>query len=140
MTEHGDPDAQSTAGSMPLTEDEINDKVTSFFNRPVEAIWGADHPPTRDGLAVLTAEEVRASLAAVIAEVTGIDPFEVTNEKDFIDELGIDSLAAIEIAVRMEDLHGIRVHDDCGPVDLRTVGDAVLYLHRALGTNQPPWP
>ena len=71
MTEHGDPDAQSTAGSMPLTEDEINDTVTSFFNRPVEAIWGADHPPTQDCLTVLTAEEVRVSLAAVIAEAAG---------------------------------------------------------------------
>jgi acyl carrier protein len=134
VTEYGDQDAQSTAGGVPLTDDEIDDKVASFFNRPVEAIWGADHPRV-----VLTAEEVRVSLATVIAEVTGIDPFEVTIEKIFIDELGIDSLAAIEIAVRIEDLHGIRVRDE-GLVGLRTVGDAVHYLHRALNSEQPQPP
>jgi acyl carrier protein len=116
---------------MPLTEDEIDDEMASFFNRPAEAIWGAGHPQTQGSQVVLTTEEVRVSLAAVIAEVTGIDPFEVTVEKILIDELGIDSLSAIEIAVRMEDLHSIRVRDE-GLVGLRTVGDAVLYLHRAL--------
>jgi acyl carrier protein len=121
---------------MPLTEDELNNKVASFFNRPVEAIWGGDHPPRPHRLLV-TAEEVQLSLAAVIAEVTGIDPVEVTIEKAFIDELGIDSLTAIEIAVRMEDLYGIRLQDE-GLIGLRTVGDAVRFLHRALSGDQPP--
>jgi acyl carrier protein len=121
---------------MPLTEDELNDKVASFFNRPVEAIWGDDHPPQHYRL-LLTAEEVQLSLAAVIAEVTGIDPAEVTIEKALIDELGIDSLSATEIAVRMEDLHGIRLHDE-GLIGLHTVGDAVRYLHGALSGDQPP--
>jgi acyl carrier protein len=122
---------------MPLTEAELNDTVASFFSRPAEAIWGADHPLAQGSRVALTAEEVHVSLAAVIAEVTGIDPFEVTVEKTLIDELGIDSLSAIEIAMRMEELHCIRVRDD-GLVALRTVGDAVHYLQHAMTGDQPP--
>lgn len=125
MNEHNDPDVQPAPA---LTEDQIDEKVASFFNRPIQAIWQAQE---------FTSDDVRASLAAVIEEVTGIDPAEVTLDKVFIDELGIDSLSAVEIAVRLEDRHDICMRDE-GLVGLRTVGDAVDYLHHAMSIDRPP--
>jgi len=48
-------------------------------------------------------EEIIAGLAEIIEEVTGIEPSEVTPEKSFVDDLDIDSLSMVEIAVQTED-------------------------------------
>ncbi|MDT5336629.1 MAG: acyl carrier protein [Mycobacterium sp.] len=118
-----------------MTEEELNERVASFFDRPVAAIWsGVEAPPRSE---MLTCAEVHAILVSVIEEVTGLDPREVTSEKAFIEELGVDSLSATEIAVRLEDKHGI-VSPAEGLLTLRTVGDAVLYLQHALSVESPP--
>ncbi len=81
--------------------------------------------------------EIHASLVYVIEEVTGLDPRELTSEKAFIEELGIDSLSATEIVIRLEDKQGIASPVE-GLLTLRTVGDAVLYLQPALSVGSPP--
>lgn len=76
-----------------------------------------------------TKEEIIAGLAEVVEEVTGIEPAEVTEEKSFVDDLDIDSLSMVEIAVQLEDRYGIEIPDeDLGK--LRTVGDAVAYVQK----------
>ena len=74
-----------------------------------------------------TQEEIIAGLAEIIEEVTGIEPSEVTPEKSFVDELDIDSLSMVEIAVQVEDRFGVKVPDDV-LANLKTVGDAVDYV------------
>lgn len=76
-----------------------------------------------------TKEEIISGLAEVVEEVTGIEPAEVTEEKSFVDDLDIDSLSMVEIAVQLEDRYGIEIPDeDLGK--LRTVGDAVAYVEK----------
>ena len=76
-----------------------------------------------------TQDEIIAGLAEIIEEVTGIEPSEVTPEKSFVDDLDIDSLSMVEIAVQLEDRYGIEIPDeDLGK--LRTVGDAVAYVQK----------
>lgn len=53
-------------------------------------------------------EEIIAGLAEIIEEVTGIEPSEVTPEKSFVDDLDIDSLSMVEIAVQTEDKYGVK--------------------------------
>ena len=118
-----------------MTEEELNERVASFFDRPLAAIWSGVDASARSEM--LTHAEVYASLVSVIEEVTGLDPREVTSDKAFIEELGIDSLSATEIVVRLEDKHGI-VSPIEGLLTLRTVGDAVLYLQSALHAESPP--
>lgn len=118
-----------------MTEEELNQRVAAFFDRPVAAIWSGLDASARPEM--LTHAEVHASLVSVIEEVTGLDPREVTSEKAFIEELGIDSLSATEIVIRLEDKHGIVSPVD-GLLTLRTVGDAVLYLQHALTVGAPP--
>ena len=50
----------------------------------------------------VTQEEIIAGIAEIIEEVTGIEPSEVTPEKSFVDDLDIDSLSMVEIAVQTE--------------------------------------
>jgi acyl carrier protein len=57
-------------------------------------------------------EEIIAGLAEIIEEVTGIEPSEVTLEKSFVDDLDIDSLSMVEIAVQTEDKYGVKVSDE----------------------------
>lgn len=74
-------------------------------------------------------EEIIAGIAEIIEEVTGIEPAEVTPEKSFVDDLDIDSLSLVEIAVQMEDKYDVKIPDE-DLAGLRTVGDAVAYVQK----------
>ena len=74
-----------------------------------------------------TQEQLIAGIAEIIEEVTGIEPSEVTMEKSFVDDLDIDSLSMVEIAVQAEDKFGAKIPDD-KLAELKTVGDAVDFI------------
>lgn len=74
-------------------------------------------------------EEIIAGIAEIIEEVTGIEPSEVTPEKSFVDDLDIDSLSMVEIAVQTEDKYGVKIPDE-DLAGLRTVGDVVAYIQK----------
>jgi acyl carrier protein len=71
--------------------------------------------------------EILSGLAEIVEEVAGIDTAEVTTEKSFVDDLDIDSLSMVEIAVQAEDKFGVKIPDD-ELANLKTVGDAVNYV------------
>jgi acyl carrier protein len=56
--------------------------------------------------------EILSGLAEIVEEVAGIDTAEVTTEKSFVDDLDIDSLSMVEIAVQAEDKFGVKIPDD----------------------------
>lgn len=74
-------------------------------------------------------DEIITKLASIIEEVTGIEPSEVTIDKSFVDDLDIDSLSMVEIAVQTEDTYGVKIPDE-DLADLRTVRDVVDYIMR----------
>ena len=79
-------------------------------------------------------QETIAGLAEIIEEVTGIGPSEVTPEKSFVDDLDIDSLSMVEIAVQTENKYGVKIPDE-DLVGLRTVGDVVEYIQKLEEEN-----
>ncbi len=79
-------------------------------------------------------EEIIAGIAEIIEEVTGIEPSEVTPEKSFVDDLDIDSLSMVEIAVQTEDKYGVKIPDE-DLASLKTVGDAVSYIQKLEAEN-----
>lgn len=81
-----------------------------------------------------TQEELIAGIAEIVEEVTGIEPSEVTLEKSFVDDLDIDSLSMVEIAVQTEDKYGVKVSDE-DLASLRTVGDVVAYVQKLEAEN-----
>lgn len=80
-------------------------------------------------------EEIVAGIAEIVEEVTGIDAAEVTVEKAFVDDLDIDSLSLVEIAVQLEDKYAVKIPDE-DLTSLRTVGDAVAYVQK-METEKP---
>ena len=76
-----------------------------------------------------TEAEIIAGLAEIVEEDTGIEPSEVTPEKSFVDDLDIDSLSMVEIAVQTEDRYGVEIPDE-DLAKLRTVQDAVDYIQK----------
>jgi len=74
-------------------------------------------------------EDTLAGLAEIVEEVAGVNASDVTADKSFTDDLDIDSLSMVEIAVQAEDKFGVKIPDD-ELANLKTVGDAVSYIER----------
>jgi acyl carrier protein len=85
-------------------------------------------------LVIRTPKKALKMIADLVQEVTGIDRDQVTLEKLFVDQLDIDSLSMIEIAVRAEKKYQIKIPDE-DIAGLRTVQDAVNYACREFGPN-----
>jgi acyl carrier protein len=78
----------------------------------------------------MTQEEILAGLGEIVDEIAGVPADEVTPEKTFVDDLDIDSLAMVEIAVAAQDKFGVEIPDD-QLKDLKTVQDVIDYVHRS---------
>jgi acyl carrier protein len=78
----------------------------------------------------MTQEEILAGLSEIIDEIAGVPAEEVTPEKTFVDDLDIDSLSMVEIAVAAQDKFGVEIPDD-QLKDLKTVQDVIDYVGRA---------
>ena len=74
-----------------------------------------------------SAEEIRAGLASILEEVADVSPDDVSDEKTFVDDLDVDSLSMVEVAMAAEEKFGVKIPDDELP-KLKTVGDAVSYI------------
>jgi acyl carrier protein len=77
----------------------------------------------------LSETEILEGLAEIVEEVAGVATEDVTPEKSFVDDLDIDSLSMVEIAVQAEDRFGVKIPDD-ELANLKTVGDAVSYVSK----------
>ncbi len=78
----------------------------------------------------LTQQEILAGLSEIVDEIAGVPADEVTPEKTFVDDLDIDSLSMVEIAVAAQDKFGVEIPDD-QLKDLKTVQDVIDYVGRA---------
>ena len=78
----------------------------------------------------MTEQEILSGLAEIIDEVAGVPADQVTPDKTFIDDLDIDSLSMVEIAVAAQDKFGVEIPDD-QLKDLKTVQDVIDYVRRA---------
>jgi acyl carrier protein len=77
----------------------------------------------------LSQQEILAGLAEIIDEIAGVPADEVTPDKTFVDDLDIDSLSMVEIAVAAQDKFGVEIPDD-QLKDLKTVQDVINYVHK----------
>jgi acyl carrier protein len=78
----------------------------------------------------MTEQQILEGLGEIIDEVAGVSPDEVTPDKTFVDDLDIDSLSMVEIAVAAQDKFGVEIPDD-QLKDLKTVQDVIDYVRRA---------
>ncbi|ACY97215.1 MULTISPECIES: acyl carrier protein [Thermomonospora] len=83
----------------------------------------------------VTEQEILAGLGEIIEEIVGIPAAEVTPEKSFIDDLDIDSLSMVEIAVAAQDKFGVEIPDD-ELRNLKTVKDVINYVQNLSGATK----
>jgi len=76
---------------------------------------------------VASAEEIREGLASILEEVADVSPSDVSDDKSFVDDLDVDSLSMVEVAMAAEEKFGVKIPDDELP-KMKTVGDAVKYI------------
>jgi acyl carrier protein len=76
-----------------------------------------------------TEQEILAGLGEIIDEVAGVPAEDVTPEKTFVDDLDIDSLSMVEIAVAAQDKFGVEIPDE-QLKDLKTVQDVVNFVSK----------
>ena len=77
-----------------------------------------------------TEQEILVGLGEIVDEVAGVPADQVTPEKTFADDLDIDSLSMVEIAVAAQDKFGVQIPDD-HLRDLKTVQDVIDYVRRS---------
>ena len=63
----------------------------------------------------------------VICEQLEADEASVNEKTSFVDDLGADSLAIVELVLAMEEAFGVAIPDEEAE-NLRTIGDAVDYV------------
>ena len=77
----------------------------------------------------MTDQEILAGLAEIVDEVAGVPADDVTPEKNFVEDLDIDSLSMVEIAVAAQDKFGVEIPDE-QLKDLKTVQDVIIYVSK----------
>ena len=68
----------------------------------------------------------------IIAEELGVEKEKLTNDASFMEDLGADSLDTVELVMAFEKEFDIDIPDEEAE-KLRTVGDAMKYLHDKMG-------
>ena len=99
------------------------------------AAMGASTPDstvsTNDTSATGDSSDVYTGVVGIIDSATGLQPDELTRDADLRNDLHIDSLSMLDIAVRIENTFGVRVSED----DVQSTGtvgqlvDMVEKLH-----------
>jgi len=75
-------------------------------------------------------DNIPAAFAGILEVVAKVNRADVTGDKRLREDLGLDSLSLIDVAVAAEDAFGIRIPDE----DLerfQAVGDVLDYIRRA---------
>ncbi|MEE8268094.1 MAG: acyl carrier protein [Gemmatimonadales bacterium] len=78
------------------------------------------------------AEVTEEKVKDIIVEELGVERDKLTNEASFMDDLGADSLDTVELVMAFEKEFDIDIPDEEAE-KLRTVGDALEYLHDKTG-------
>ena len=82
----------------------------------------------------ITAEEIRKEVRRLVAEITECSPGEVSDTALFLEDLGIDSLMAIEMLVAVDKKYRIQVPEE-EFATIRNVNDAVALVERHLAAK-----
>ena len=75
---------------------------------------------------------VEEKVKDIIVEELGVEREKLTGEASFMEDLGADSLDTVELVMAFEKEFDIDIPDEEAE-KLRTVGDAMKYLHDKMG-------
>ena len=70
---------------------------------------------------------IEEKIKEIVIEQLGVNPEQVTLEASFTDDLGADSLGAMELVMALEEEFGLEISQDDAE-KIITVGDAIRYV------------
>ncbi|MBO0831190.1 MAG: acyl carrier protein [Actinobacteria bacterium] len=130
------------AASIPITLDRIN-RQGSLITKDLVLLCGFgggmslgsalvrwDSALQGDRMSNLTDRDVLNALAELIDEVAGVRVGPVTPDKHLVDDLAMDSLSIVEIAVAAQSAFGVEIPDE-HLAGMRTVQDVITYVRSA---------
>jgi acyl carrier protein len=77
-------------------------------------------------------QELEERVKDIIVEELGVERDKLQAEASFMDDLGADSLDTVELVMAFEKEFDLDIPDEEAE-KLRTVGDAMTYLHEKVG-------
>jgi acyl carrier protein len=78
----------------------------------------------------MTEQQTLEQLGEIIKDIAEVPPGEIRSNQRFVEDLGIDSLTMVEIAVAAQDRFEVELADD-DLKDLKTIQDVIDYIRRA---------
>jgi acyl carrier protein len=72
----------------------------------------------------MTNEEILEKLRVILAEAFEIDPSSVTPEANLFEDLDLDSIDAVDLAIKLQEMTGKRIKPDDFK-SVRTVSDVI---------------
>jgi acyl carrier protein len=79
-------------------------------------------------------KELEEKVKDIIVEELGVERDKLAEGASFMEDLGADSLDTVELVMAFEKEFDIDIPDEEAE-KLRTVGDALKYLHEKMGGN-----
>jgi acyl carrier protein len=77
-------------------------------------------------------KQLEEKVKDIIVEELGVERDKLSSEASFMEDLGADSLDTVELVMAFEKEFDIDIPDEEAE-KLRTVGDAMKYLHEKMG-------
>ena len=78
-------------------------------------------------MAEMTKDEIRAKIKKIVVENLGVSEDQVTDDAQFAQDLGADSLDQVELVMAFEEHFDAEIPDEAAE-KLTTVGDAIKYI------------
>ncbi len=78
--------------------------------------------------------DVAERVKKIVIEHLGVDADKVTDNANFIEDLGADSLDTVELVMAFEEEFGVEIPDDSAET-IVTVGDAIRFLDKATAAS-----
>lgn len=82
-------------------------------------------------MTAMTQEEIFAKLKEVLVDTFQLDPAKITMESHLFEDLDLDSIDAVELAIQLQDITGRRVKAEEFK-GVRTVADVVATVHQMI--------
>lgn len=80
-------------------------------------------------------KEIGLKVAEILVNKLGLSETEITDDANFIKDLGIDSLDYAELTMEFEQAFDIRIPDS-DAVNLATINQAVVYIKEKLDNKK----
>ncbi len=78
--------------------------------------------------------DVAERVKKIVIEHLGVDAAKGTDDANFIEDLGADSLDTVQLVMAFEEELGVEIPDDAAE-SIVTVGDAVRFLDKATAAS-----